>query len=467
MVDVVVDPGARFARHAPVLVVGAGACGATAALAARAGGAGVLVVERDAQPAGSTARSCGEVPAAGTRAQRARGIDDSAEQFAADIQAQARGRAAPALVQAYTQVSATALDWLGERHGVEFDLLDAASPGHRVARLHAVDERTGAGLLARLHGALRGAGADLLTATAAQTLVVDESMRVRGARLRRVDGGEETIGCGALVLACGGFGANAALVGRLIPDLAPAPYLGHAGSGGDALAWGEALGAAFGDLSGCHGHGAVTQPGGVPIGWSLFMHGAVLVNARGERFCNEHDGPSEAAVRVLQQPGAVAFCVYDARQHDLGESLSGYAQAVAAGAVRRAGSVAELADLLGIEPAGLQRAIAFVNALALEEDTDEFGRRFRGTETLLAPYYGVRVTGGLLDTHGGLATDARCRVLTRRGRPLPNLFAAGSAARGVSGDRPWGYLPGNGLLAALAGGFIAGREAAALVRAGG
>jgi len=47
-----------------------------------------------------------------------------------------------------------------------------------------------------------------------------------------------------------------------------------------------------------------------------------------------------------------------------------------------------------------------------------------------------------------------------RGEPLPNLWAAGGAARGVSGQEVWGYLSGNGLLSALAGGFIAAQSIA-------
>ena len=63
----------------PVVIVGAGACGLTAALAARDAGAEVLVLERDQSPCGSTALSSGFIPAAGTRYQRAAGIDDSPE----------------------------------------------------------------------------------------------------------------------------------------------------------------------------------------------------------------------------------------------------------------------------------------------------------------------------------------------------------------------------------------------------
>ncbi|MDH5340488.1 MAG: FAD-binding protein, partial [Rubrivivax sp.] len=71
------------------------------------------------------------------------------------------------------------------------------------------------------------------------------------------------------------------------------------------------------------------------------------------------------------------------------------------------------------------------------------------------PWYAVKVTGALFHTQGGLDIDAHCRVRDIRGRALPNLLAAGGAARGVSGDTVWGYLSGNGLLSAVAGGYIA------------
>ena len=55
-------------------------------------------------------------------------------------------------------------------------------------------------------------------------------------------------------------------------------------------------------------------------------------------------------------------------------------------------------------------------------------------------------------------------MLRQHGQRLPNLLAAGGAARGVSGDAVWGYLSGNGLLSAVAGGYIAAHTAADLTR---
>ena len=74
------------------------------------------------------------------------------------------------------------------------------------------------------------------------------------------------------------------------------------------------------------------------------------------------------------------------------------------------------------------------------------------------------MTGALFHTQGGLDIAPDMRVLRQDGTPLPNLLAAGGAAGGVSGDTVWGYLSGNGLLSAVAGGYIAANTAAALVR---
>jgi len=106
----------------PVAIVGAGACGLSAALTLREAGIDCVLLERDAMPQGSTALSSGFIPAAGTAAQRAAGVhDDSPARFAADVQAKAHGGAAAHLVAAYTEAIAPALDRLQQRHGLAFE----------------------------------------------------------------------------------------------------------------------------------------------------------------------------------------------------------------------------------------------------------------------------------------------------------------------------------------------------------
>jgi predicted oxidoreductase len=79
---------------------------------------------------------------------------------------------------------------------------------------------------------------------------------------------------------------------------------------------------------------------------------------------------------------------------------------------------------------------------------DRFGRSIGGLPPLQPPFKAVKVTWALFHTQSGLAVDGEARVRSRRGERLPNLFAAGGAAAGVSGPHASGYLSGNGLLTA-------------------
>jgi fumarate reductase flavoprotein subunit len=88
--------GSSIEPQVPVLIVGGGACGLSAALAARDQGIDALVLERDALPRGSTAMSSGFVPACGTRWQKALGIEDTPALMAQDIQNKNHQHAHPA-----------------------------------------------------------------------------------------------------------------------------------------------------------------------------------------------------------------------------------------------------------------------------------------------------------------------------------------------------------------------------------
>jgi len=231
-------------------------------------------------------------------------------------------------------------------------------------------------------------------------------------------------------------------VDDLLPEMREAIFAGHTGNDGSAIAWARALGLQLADLGGYQGHGSWAVPQGVLITWALMMQGGIQVNVRGERFHDETAGYSEAAVHVLAQPGRVAWDLFDQTLLALGRSFPDFVQAESAGAVRHAADIPALARLIGCDGATLARTLA-------------------GTR-LVPPYCAIKVTGALFHTQGGIAVDARCRALREDGTPHPNLLAAGGAARGVSGDSVWGYLSGNGLLSAVAGGFIAADGAAAL-----
>jgi fumarate reductase flavoprotein subunit len=332
--------------------------------------------------------------------------------------------------------------------------------------MHGTPRRTGQELMGFLLAAVERAGVDVMTEALVKSLYAAPDGRIAGLEIARPDGSREAIGCAALILACNGYGGNPELVRRFIPEMADALYFGHPGNRGDALLWGEALGGVGQDLGAYQGHGSVAAPHGILVTWALMSEGGFQVNREGRRFSNEHRGYSEQAVDVLAQPGGIAFDVYDERLHRLALQFEDYRAAEAHGAVRRAATIEGLATALDLPAAPLAATFAEIAEMAAGRRADPFGRDFTGKPPLAPPYCGVRVTGALFHTQGGLAVDTEARVLRQSGAPFPNLWAAGGAARGVSGPTVDGYLSGNGLLTAATLGAAAGRSAARRLRAG-
>jgi fumarate reductase flavoprotein subunit len=461
--------------HVPAVIVGGGACGMTAGIRLRDAGIDCVVLERDAVPSGSTALSSGFIPVAETRLQKSMGIPDTMALFRREIDAKSHGQAAPHLVVAYTEAARQAVDAL-EAHGITFEVATTwLYPGHSVHRIHCVPERTGAALLAALGRVAAERGVDVLTEALVREIWVadgaeaaaagsggdsgagNEADRVIGVGYQRPDGTTEYIACDALVLACNGYGGNRDLVRELLPAMAEATFGGHVGNDGSAIAWGRGLGARLADLGGYQGHGSWITPLGALMTWAAMMEGGVQINSQGQRFHNENHGYSEAAVEVLAQPGGIAWNVFDAPIHDLLQTFPDFVEAEKNGAMRTLADTAALAAHIGCDEATLRATLDAIEP----GTTDAFGRTFK--RKLAAPFHAVKVTGALFHTQGGLDIDDHCRVVREDGSPLPNLLAAGGAARGVSGNEVWGYLTGNGLLSAVGGGWLAGSTAAALL----
>ena len=463
---IITDADKSFDYSVPVVVVGGGGCGLCAALAASDEGADVLVIERDATPSGSTGMSTGLIPAAGTPEQASAGIDDSGRRFSDDVIAKA-GAVDVALVERVANESAETVAWL-QRHDVPLTLLDGFTyAGHSVRRMFGTPRRTGAELIAALLGAVERSTATMVTGATVETLFVDAARCVRGVGFKRPDGSVEEVGCGSLILACSGYGGNSDLVRRLIPEVAEAHYHGHPGNRGDALLWGQALGARIDDTDAYQGHGNLALGHGIILNWPSVIEGGFQLNVAGERFYDESIGYSAAAAQVNRQERQTAWTIFDRRIETILEQFEDYADARHAGAVIEAEDLATLAVRTRLPEAAIGRELAAIDHCLRTGEKDRFGRNFTGGRQLQPPYRAVRVTGALLHTQGGLAIDGDARVLSLDGSPLPNLFAGGGAARGISGPGSKGYIAGNGLVTATTLGKLAGRAAArqALVEA--
>jgi fumarate reductase flavoprotein subunit len=447
------SPEGGFDLEVQTLIIGAGACGMVAALAAREAGQEVLVIEADPLPRGSTALSAGLIPAAGTSFQAAAGIADDAALFAADIQRKAHDENDPDLVAALAAGSGPAIDWLAERFGLPFSVVtDFDYPGHSRRRMHGLPTRSGAELVDRLRQTCEAEGIDIICERRA-TVLHHAARTVTGVTVTLPDGSAETIGCARLILACNGYGGNRTMVAEHMPAISEALWFGHDGNRGEAVLWGQALGAGTRHLGAYQGHGNVAHPHGILITWAVITEGGVQVNLDGHRFWNEAQGYSEAARAVMGQPQGQAWAVFDSRIAGIARQFADFQAAEAQGAIKTADTVTELATVTGLPADALADTLANIP----QGGTDAFGRTF-ATPPLTPPYAAVRVTGALFHTQGGLDVTGTGRVRHQDGTVFPNLHAAGGAACGVSGTADSGYLSGNGLLSAVVLGRAAGAD---------
>lgn len=445
-----------------VLVVGAGACGLIAALRAAQAGASVAVVEKLDRFAGNTMLSCGSIPAAGTRMQRAAGIRDDVDTMIADIERVAGAHDAAHLTRTIVERSAELVEWLVDYCAVEVKLYtNYKHVGHTIPRLHTQPTGRGVDLIESLANAAKREGIEIVFSNPVRKLLADTSGAVTGAEVG--DGaGRYIIDARKVVLANSGYGANRGLLRELCPEIAETQYFGAMGSEGEAVEWGRALGARMGNLGAYQAHASVAYPHGELLTWSAAEKGAFYVNSAGRRFGNENIGYSGFGACVAAQ-GNLAYAVYDTRIRDyVAHYQETYKALVDAGGTREAPTAQALAALHGIDGDALADTIAQYNRAARGEMADAFGRTQFGMAPLEAPYVITRVNSALFHTQGGLMVDAQAHVVRANGSLIPNLFAGGGAAVGLSGKTGGnGYVSGNGLLTATVLGFIAGETAAA------
>ena len=441
-----------------LLIIGAGACGLAGAISAHDAGISVAIVEKRERPGGNSSLSTGSIPGAGSRFQREAGIEDAPQRMIDDLFAVSGHHEADALTRLMAEMSAPLCEWLIDTVGARMKLITAYKHvGHTVERLHAPRSRRGQDLVDDLIAAIEDRGIPLAVGQGVSSLIT-ENDRVVGAQV-----GSDRISARKVLLATNGFAANREMVIRWCPEIAAADYFGALGSSGEAVQWGQQLGAALGNMAAYQGYAAVAYPQGALLSWTTIEKGGVLVGANGRRFGNEDAGYSGFAPNVLAQ-GEYAYAVYDGRIHDIALAEEEYAEMSEMGGVKWADTPAALAERAGIDATALTTAIAVYNAASRGERTDPFGRTRFECAPLKPPFAIVTVKPGLFHTQGGLMVDSHARVLRSDGKPIENLFAGGGAAVGISGHSgAAGYASGNGLLTALGLGRIAGLRAAAEV----
>lgn len=452
-----------------ILVIGAGGCGLIAALAAAELGAQVFVVEKEKIAGGNTSLSQAMVPAAQSRMQKKLGVADSARLMVADILTKNKDGSDPELTLHIAKQSGVLIDWLEKNIGIKLELItDFLYPGHSLHRIHANKTRKGKNLINDLlNAASRFDNINMAFNAPAVRLIAQRSdSAALGAEVKIEGIGKNLARAKKVILALNGFGANREMLQQYIPQMSSAYYFGHEGNTGEGIKWGAALGAGLDCMGAYQAHGSVAHPHGTLLTWVAISLGGYQVNSSGHRFVNEYHGYSEHALDVLDQEGGVAFEIFDHRIYQAILDYEDFQQCIRMGAVKKFETIEALAKGFNLPQKALVETHEEFQKAVRGEKVDPLGRSDFGPP-LEPPFYGVKVTGALFHTQGGLKVDRSARAVRDNGEPISNLYAGGGTAAGFSGKSgPSGYLSANGLMAALILGKIAGEEAAKSIESG-
>ncbi len=489
-------PG-REAETVDVVVVGGGNAGHSAALAAAECGRRVVLLEkgRRGEHGGNSFYTAGAMRVVHAGLDDVRDLVDhddrhdhtvlppyTADDYTGDMERVTDGRNDDALTTVLVGESAATMRWLNE-HGLRFRLMYERQAyrnddGEFVfwGGLHIGSTGGGKGLIEQHEAAAAAVGVDVRYGHGGTGLVV-ENDAVVGVRYEHADGSEGELRAGSVILAAGGFEADATMREEHLGEgWRRAKVRGTPLNTGVMLRAAMDAGAApYGDWSTCHsvawdanaadeGDRELTNQftrGGYPLG--------IIVNRDGQRFVDEgadfrNYTYAKYGAAILRQPDGVAYQLYDATTRPMLRAEDYDNEAVS---VVEASSLEKLAADTGIDEAGLLETVrefnASIDTSAPFDAAVKDGRRAAvvppksnwslALET--PPFYAFPVTCGITFTFGGLHADTDGRVLSATGAPIPGLFVCGEMLGGLfSGNYPGGT--------GLVSGAVFGRRAGSL-----
>ena len=454
-----------------VAVVGHGAAGLAAALAAKeaAPDARVIVLERAPKAArgGNTRWSPSYM--------RLETPDVLAPNFEADMMETSGGQSDPAYVARLAADARPVLAWLAS-HGVRFNrppnyFLTAAAP-----RIQPVGG--GAAVVDELTRAAEAAGVEFAYDTHASSLRLGPDGGAIGLTIERA-ASEEQLDARTVILACGGFEMDREAMRAHIGDggetIRPISS-GTAYNTGAGVRMAIAAGAqTSGDWNGMHVEPVDPRSDRAEPVVLAYPYG-IVVDRNGKRFFDEGNGRVDETWETLARtihftaPGREAYAIFDASL----EEIADRARAICTDRPEiRANTLAELAGNLGIDAAGLAQTVAAYNAAVPSDQSAFHVTRVDGLATTgltppksnwarpiaRAPFIAYPLVCAICYTFGGIATDAEARVLGSTG-PIPHLYAAGEITGAFYIKAPGGTSVLRGLVFGRIAGTHAARESA-------
>jgi fumarate reductase flavoprotein subunit len=270
------------------------------------------------------------------------------------------------------------------------------------------------------------------------------------------------------VISTGGFSRSRELLRTYAPELVDAVKHGGTANTGDGLMMAGDLGAGqagLGYITGSFGGGIRNYPNVVhnpnetaPLIFS-FLIGGIMVNKYGKRFVNEGQSYKGLSTVGMAQPEGIGFQIFDEKlmkrsQEDT--SVNNYKEGLVGGYIHSAGTLAELAEKMGINPKTLMATIERYNADVKRGVDTEFGRTSNLVTVDTAPFYIAPSANAITSTFGGITVDDQMAVLDWFGEPIEGLFAAGEVIGGFHGSL---YYSASSLASSATFGIRAGRAA--------
>lgn len=442
-----------------LIVIGAGAAGLSAAIAASEEGLKVLLLEKMAHVGGNTRISGGFFACVDPVRQNKQGIKDSEAFFLKQIQKSGGGRADLKLDEVLVHQAGQMLAWL-EEHGMKFAPTVSEVYGSHWPRSHKPLMSNGEGYIRTLLAVAGKLDVTIKTRMAVKGLLKDETGRVNGVTV--ISDGRELIyrSRAGVVVATGGFSANPKMIRQFAPKYAGLTTNNMPGATGEMLLAARDIGAQLIDMD-----LVLCNPGSPPgrstrARFHMLVNQFIFVNENGRRFIREDDRRDCLTAAVLAQPGRYAYTLIDFNGF---KNLSPLMQkeavlAVETGDAWSGKTIRDLANKMKVPVGALEETIAEYN-FAVRSKRDPLGKAADELTHFIAepPFWACYSGMAIHSTMGGIRISTRAEALQSDGVPVPGLWAAGEAAGGVHGVNRMG---GNGISDALVFGRIAGKEAA-------
>ncbi len=430
-----------------VIVVGGGASGLPCALFAARRGAKVLLIEASDKLGGSLQIAQGQLSAAGTKVQKAKGIADTPADHLEDILRISKNTVDRDLVTLAVNNAADTFDWLMD---AGFEMVPehpvngrAHEPYSKLRYYWGVDYGRSIVkvLRAQIQPEIDRGAITVKFNTRVKDLVIEDG-EVRGVIAHGPDGAIDTFRGKNIVLASGGYAANP----QMFEQLNGVPLFGalaYPYSQGDGHKLAQSAGAFLrGREHYLSNFGVVLADDNFPsksVGRANTypeqrMPWEVYVNSAGQRFIAE-DNPSVDAREhaLLEQPGLRYWIIFDdaifraAPPLLYDETRESIAAKFDAGQANffKADTLDALAAKAGLPPSAVADSIRAYNAALQAGAADPMGRAYRPAPIVTAPFYAIRQQGTSSTSTVGLGINTKLEVTRSDGSPIRGLYAVG------------------------------------------